>query len=73
MMWAEIRYQIANFLFFQELEDAYNMGIREGQEAGMKWSATYLQVFSNTAPKSEQAGLAAAIKKLKEVFFERLD
>lgn len=65
-MWNELKYRIADFLFEGELDDAYDMGIREGWHRRKLSLYAELKILKNNSTKAQAVGLDAAIKWLEE-------
>jgi hypothetical protein len=64
----DIKYWIADFMFSKELDESYEMGIREGQRA-TGWAITnQLQRLHDNANKTNQPGIKAALDNLKGLF-----
>jgi hypothetical protein len=65
-MFAEIRYWIADKLFTQELDDAFNLGLKEGQRRYQVAVLARLTNMMDGAPKSRQTGLKAFYDHIME-------
>jgi hypothetical protein len=63
---AEIRYQIADRLFSRDLDDAFNMGIREGQRRYAYAVLSGIKKMMEDAPKNQHPGLKAFYDKIQE-------
>lgn len=60
----EIKYWIADRFFTEELDEAFNLGLREGARRQRVTNITDLRSHLETAPKSNHAGLNLAIELL---------
>ena len=62
--WIEFKYWLADKLFEQELDEAFEMGLREGARRQRVSAIVNLRAHLDTAPKSNHAGLNLAIELL---------
>lgn len=65
MNWAEIKYWIADKLFEDELDEAFELGIKEGRRRGLMRASVHLLAAEKDTPKSKHPGLEEARKILK--------
>lgn len=63
---AEIRYWIADRLFTEDLDDAFNMGIREGQRRYQIAVLARIKSMMEDAPKNQHPGLKAFYEQIME-------
>lgn len=68
MSWAEIKYWIADKLFQNELDEAFEMGIREGRKRHTHYLAAQLQAAASVAPKTRQPGLVDALEIVRKLY-----
>ena len=66
--WREVKYQIADKLFTYELDDAYQMGIREGATFSTRKISFNLELKRNRQDmtKTQQIGYDKAVEILKD-------
>jgi hypothetical protein len=67
MNWAELKYWIADHLFEDELDEAFELGIKEGRRRGFVKADAYLVAAEKDTPKSKHPGLQEARKILKNL------
>lgn len=69
MNWSNIKYEIADKLFGQELDEAYNAGIRIGAEYATKKISFRLRAAETSAQltKTQAVGYAKALEMVQEV------
>ena len=60
-----MKYQIAEWLFSKELDEAYEMGIREGANAVHKDILFKLKTAKNDLTKARMEGYTKAIEKVE--------
>lgn len=66
--WSDFKYEVADFLFGKELDDAYEMGIRAGAEfATRKLSFEVNLKRQLKLTKTEERGYDYAIEAIKRV------
>lgn len=66
-MFRKITRAIAEVLFTYELDEDYNLGLREGQRATLSSAILRLKVARNQDVKKNNPGLDKAIELLKEL------
>lgn len=62
--WTEFKYWLADKLFEQELDEAFEMGIREGARRQRVSTIVDLRAQLDSAPKSSHQGINLAIELL---------
>ena len=62
--WTEFKYWIADKLFERELDEAFEMGLREGARRQRVSTLTDLRTQLETAPKSNHPGINLVIELL---------
>lgn len=63
----ELKYRIADWLFQNELDEAFEMGIREGQRRQKNTIITRLELTLETVAKTNQKGYKIAMEVVEDV------
>jgi hypothetical protein len=63
MNWKELKYRIADKLFDRELNDAYEMGVREGVTHTLREIGFGLQLGETKLTKAQTAGYDKAVDR----------
>jgi hypothetical protein len=62
--WNELKYWIADYFFTTELDEAFNLGLKEGARRQRVTHIIDLKAHMETAAKSKQPGIQLAIELL---------
>jgi hypothetical protein len=63
----ELKYRIADWLFEAELDEAFEMGLREGARRQKNTIITRLELTLQTVAKTNQKGYLTAIEVIENV------
>lgn len=64
--WREIKYQIADRLFCEELDDAYRMGVQSGAEYATRTISFRINLKNKDLTKAQQIGYDKAIAAMQD-------
>lgn len=66
--WTELKYWIADHLFEDELDEAFELGIKEGGRRKIIQAQAHLSKMREDSSKSAQGGIDAAHKMLGKLY-----
>ena len=66
--WTEFKYWIADHLFEDELDEAFELGIREGGRRKLIQAQAHISKIREDLPIKERAGLDAAGKVIGKLY-----